>query len=75
MDIIEQKIREIIGKRADLSNTTAETKLTEIGLDSLDLVETMMEIEEAFGIEFGNEEILGLKIVGDVLNLVSAKKK
>lgn len=75
MDVIEAKIREIIGKRADLFNTTAETKLTELNIDSLDLVETMMEIEEAYNIEFSNEEILGLKVVGDVLNLVKAKKK
>lgn len=72
---IETKIREVIGKRADAANMSVETKLTDLDIDSLDLVETMMEIEEAFEIQFTNEEIMGLKIVGDVLDLVKAKKK
>jgi acyl carrier protein len=44
----------------------------DIGLDSLEVVELGMEIEEAFGIEDGipDAEIEGLKTVGDVVALI-----
>ena len=42
-------------------------------IDSLDLVEAMMEIEEAFNIEFENEEILNLKCFDDIVKVVSDK--
>ncbi|MEA5061074.1 Acyl carrier protein [bioreactor metagenome] len=74
MDNIEAKIREIFAKRADISKATPETKLSELNIDSLDLVEAMMEIEEAFDIEFTNTEILELKTVQNVLDLVKKKK-
>ncbi|MDY0177802.1 MAG: acyl carrier protein [Erysipelotrichia bacterium] len=75
MDNIEAKIKEIFAKKADITNAALDTKLSELNIDSLDLVEVMMEIEEAFSIEFANEEILELKTVENVLDLVKAKKK
>lgn len=75
MDNIEAKIREIFAKKADISKAVLETKLSELDIDSLDLVEVMMEIEEVFAVQFTNEEILELKTVKNVLDLVKSKKK
>ena len=70
----EEKIKEIFGKRVDLSNVTPETTLQSLDIDSLDLVEAMMDLEEAFGVQFTNDEILTLKTVKDIVNLVDSKK-
>ena len=50
-------------------------ELRELGLDSLDLVELMMDIEEEFKIEFDNDEMVGFKSVGDVVRAVEEKIK
>lgn len=74
MDLIE-KIKNIIGNRIDVSKVSKDDKLNEIGLDSLDLVEVMLEIEEAFHIEIKSDEILDLVTVNDLLKLIQRKTK
>ncbi len=51
---------------------TLEEKLKDY-LDSLDLVEFVMMIEQEFKILITNEEIAGIVTVEDVLNLVNSK--
>lgn len=74
MDLIEQ-VKNIIGNRIDVSKVSKDDKLNEIGLDSLDLVEVMLEIEEAFHIEIKSDEILDLVTVNDLLKLIQRKTK
>lgn len=42
----------------------------DLGADSLDLVELMMELEEEFGIEIPDEDVDGWRTAGDVLAYV-----
>ncbi|MCR4911405.1 MAG: acyl carrier protein [Bacilli bacterium] len=72
---IKNEVSKIIAKRVDISNLKEEDNLSELGLDSLDLVEVMLEIEEVFGIEFSSDEIEGCKTLKDVLNLIVKKAK
>ncbi len=73
MDTVEQ-VKQILAKRVDISSLTLESSLTDLGLDSLDLVEIMIEIEETTGIEFDNEEIAHLHSLKEVVDLINAKK-
>ena len=68
-------VSEILSKRVDISGLKEEDSLKEIGLDSLDLVEVMLEIEDALGIEFDSEEIAGLSNLKSVLDLINTKIK
>lgn len=47
--------------------------LQELGLDSVDLVEVIMDIEERFSIAIADEEIQRVKTVRDLTALISAK--
>jgi len=58
--------------RAQGYEITLEEKLKDY-LDSLDLVEFVMMIEQEFNILVTNEEIAGIVTVEDVLNLVNSK--
>ena len=69
-----EKVKEILAKKIDISNLKEDDRLSELGLDSLDLVETMIEIEEELGIEFTSEEIANLKTLKDVIKLIESKK-
>ncbi len=74
MDTMEE-VKKILAKRVDISDLTLDSSLTDLGLDSLDLVEIMLEIEETLGIEFDNEEIAHLHSLKEVVDLIDAKKK
>ena len=47
----------------------------DLGADSLDGVEVIMELEEVFGFEISDEEADQLKTVGDVIKYIQGKKK
>ena len=69
-----QVVKEAIKDRISVDNIKYEDKLDELGLDSLDLVETMLKIEEALNVEFTSDEIVELKTIQDVVNLIESKK-
>ena len=74
MDAIET-VKSILAEKVDISNLKEEDSLTSLGLDSLDLVEVMLAIEDRLGIEFTSEEIAQLSTLKDVVKLIEKKTK
>ena len=72
---VEQRVRKVMANHADVSKLTVNDDLKAIGLDSLDLVEVSMEIEEEFGIQFEMEDIAQFNTLGDVLRIIESKIK
>ena len=72
---VKKTVSEILAKRVDVTNLKEEDSLMDIGLDSLDLVEVMLEIEDALNIEFDSEEIANLSTLKSVLDLINSKIK
>ena len=72
---VRQTVSDILAKRIDVSGLKEEDNLKEIGLDSLDLVEVMLEIEETLQIEVDSDEIAGLTTLKSVLDLINSKLK
>ncbi len=70
---IDEILSSILSKRVDISGITDNSVLSDLGLDSLDLVEVMMEIESELNVEFSNEEILAIKTIKDVKTLINSK--
>lgn len=57
----------------ELEGMTPETKLSDdLDLDSLDVVEIIMAIEEDYDVSFAEEELAGIKTVGDALEKLGA---
>ena len=69
-----QVVKDAIKDRINVDSVKFEDRLDELGLDSLDLVETMLKIEETLNIEFTSDEIVELKTIQDVVNLIETKK-
>lgn len=65
-----EKIKEIIAEQANLkdkNSLTMETNLQEeLGLDSLDAVEIIMQLEEEFDIQVPDEAFFEVKTIGDI---------
>lgn len=69
------KIKEVLADHldTDTSNITNETSFEELGIDSLETVEIMMELEDEFGIEITASE--AGKTVGSLVEYIDAKKE
>lgn len=79
MNNIETELKTIMAKRlgceVDKLVDNADI-VNDLGADSLDVVEMVMEIEEAFGLEISDEEAAEkLKTVGDVIAFVKENSK
>ena len=68
-----EKIREMIAENLniDINTITEEASFKEdLGVDSLDLFELVMALEEEFGVEIPTEDLETLTTVGDVAKYV-----
>ncbi len=74
MDAIET-VKSILSEKVDVSNLKEEDSLQSLGLDSLDLVEVMLAIEDKLSIEFTSDEIAQLSTLKDVVKLIERKTK
>ena len=50
-----------------------DMQIKDLGIDSLDLVESLTTIEEKLGIEFTDDEMMSLVYVKDVYDLIAKK--
>lgn len=70
---IISKIKAITAKHVDVSSFQEDDEFTVLGLDSLDLVEIVMDIESEFSIQFEMDEITSFKTFKDLLDCLAAK--
>lgn len=71
-DQVKEIIVELLG--VDAAQVTPEARFREdLGADSLDLVELVMEFEERFGGEISDETAQQIKTVGDVVKYIEAQ--
>ena len=74
MNYFEEFKNIIAAKTGDAAKITMDSNLKELGLDSLDLVEIVLDGEEKLGITFENDELLNFNTVGDVVRSAESKK-
>jgi len=77
MSEIQEKVVAIIVEKLGVkeSEVTPEATFTgDLGADSLDTVELVMEFEKAFGVQEEDEAAEKFQTVGDVINYIEANK-
>jgi acyl carrier protein len=73
---VEKKVKEIIVSKlgVDEAQITPEASFTnDLGADSLDTVELVMEFEKAFNVQIPDEDAEKISTVGDAINYLKAK--
>ena len=72
MSVAEQ-VKELIAKQLNKPvNEITEDKevVKDLGADSLDVVEMLMNLEEESGITISEEDAVNIKTVGDIISLI-----
>ena len=75
-ELIEKEVIEIIQEFCCVDDEILlDTNLADdLGLDSLDMVEITMELEERLDISLEDEEVANVKTVSDLVELILDKK-
>ena len=68
-------VKNIVSSKVEGVELNEDTILSELGLDSLDVVEITLEVEDKFHIEFTSSEISDLLSLKDVCELIRRKSK
>ncbi|MBU6390652.1 MAG: acyl carrier protein [Planctomycetota bacterium] len=77
MSAIEDKVKEIITKQLGIKaeQITKETSfINDLGADSLDTVELIMEFEDAFDMNIPDEDAEKIRTVGDAIKYIEEHK-
>jgi len=67
--MLDEKVIAIIAlaTKRPLDSINAESTFDDLGLDSLDALNILYEMEKEFNVRFPNEEVLGIRSVSQVL--------
>ena len=75
---VEQKVIDIVCEHLAVGKekvTRSTSFVEDIGADSLDIVELVMELEEEFDIQIPDDQAEKIKTVGEAVDYIEAKLK
>ena len=74
---IFDKLKELVVDQLGVDDDEVTTEATiqeDLGADSLDLVDLVMAVEEEFDVKIADEDLDGIKTVGDIVDYIAENK-
>jgi acyl carrier protein len=73
---LEEKVIKLVMEQLDVTKEQCVLEasfIDDLGADSLDIVELLMEMEEAFGVEIADEELEKISTIKDIIDFLKQK--
>lgn len=73
---LEERVIKLVTEQLDVTPEQCKLEasfIDDLGADSLDLVELIMEMEEAFGVEIADEELEKIRTIQDAVDFLRKK--
>ena len=73
---LEEKVIKLVMEQLDVTREQCLLEasfIDDLGADSLDIVELLMEMEEAFGVEIADEDLEKIRTIKDVIDFLKLK--
>jgi acyl carrier protein len=73
---LKEKVIKLVMEQLDVTREQCLLEasfIDDLGADSLDIVELLMEMEEAFGVEIADEELEKIRTIKDVIDFLKLK--
>lgn len=67
--IVFETLEFLLQDKPEASEPTLETKVKEVGIDSLDIVEVLMELEEEYEVNIPDDAVAECDTVDDLISL------
>jgi acyl carrier protein len=75
---IFEEVKKVVVEQLGVSDSEVSREASyvdDLGADSLDTVELVMALEEAFGMEIPDEDAEKIKTIGDTINYITSHAK
>ena len=71
----DSELFDLIAKEAliDRARLKRDLPLEDVGIESLDMISIMFEVEERYGVQVEDDEVRGCKTLGDMLDLFKSR--
>ncbi|MDO5048223.1 MAG: phosphopantetheine-binding protein [Anaerococcus sp.] len=73
--MIRERLEELAKENLDINieDLDFDGKISDLDIDSIDLVDFIMVIEDEFSIEFSDEELDEIESLSDIVSLIESK--
>ena len=73
--MIRERLKELAIENLDINpdEIDLDSKISDLDIDSIDLVDFIMIIEDEFSIEFSDEELDEIESLSDIVSLIESK--
>jgi acyl carrier protein len=74
--MVFEKVKEMLCEQLDVEEDKVALEssiVDDLGADSLDVVDLVMSLEEEFDLEIPDEDVEGMKTVGDMVKYIEGK--
>lgn len=73
--MIRERLKELAVENLDLdpSEIDFDSKISDLDIDSIDLVDFIMLIEDEYSLEFSDEELDEIETLADIVSVIESK--